>query len=157
MYVSVREDGVTVGFHETLFTQTQAFKTPHSPSHLDFRDQLVDGGLQTLDLLAHLLFALLQPSHHLVEATHPILQASHLDEPVDPEPHNTIVSKNSFDTLKGVICEMLQFRLLVAATIDRPRVSVFKDLGPGSMFYKVRDKYFIKEPNMCSWQISFWS
>lgn len=47
-------------------------------THLDFDHQGIDSGLQTLDLLTHLLFALLQPGHHLGEAVHPSLQATHL-------------------------------------------------------------------------------
>lgn len=47
-------------------------------THLDFDHQGIDSGLQTLDLLTHLLFALLQPGYHLSEAVHPCLQATHL-------------------------------------------------------------------------------
>lgn len=42
-------------------------------THLYFDYQGVDGGLQLLDLFAHLLFPLLQPGDHLVEAVHPLL------------------------------------------------------------------------------------
>jgi len=58
-------------------------RNPVKSTHLDFDYQGVDGGVQLLDLLAHLLLALLQAGHHLVEATHPVLQAAHFDQPVD--------------------------------------------------------------------------
>lgn len=48
-------------------------------THLDFDYQGVDGGVQLPDLFAHLLLALLEPAHHLVEAVHPLLQVTHLD------------------------------------------------------------------------------
>lgn len=55
-----------------------ASQTMHH-THLDFDYQGVDGGVQLPDLFAHLLLALLEPAHHLVEAVHPLLQVTHLD------------------------------------------------------------------------------
>lgn len=52
-------------------------------SHLYFDDQVVNGDVELHDLLAHLLLALLQAGHHLVEAGHPVLQAAHLDQTIN--------------------------------------------------------------------------
>jgi len=53
--------------------------------HLDLGDEGVDGGGQLLDLLGHLLLALLQPADHLVESLHALLQVLHLQQAVDAE------------------------------------------------------------------------
>lgn len=56
---------------------------------LDFDHGRVDGGIQLLDLLAHLLLALLQAGNNLVELIHPVLQVTHLHQPIDPVPQHT--------------------------------------------------------------------
>lgn len=80
-------------------TVTQTELGSVASAYLDFQHQGVDGFLQTLDLFAHLLLALLQAAHHLGEAAHPLLQVLDLHQAVDSETQEQSFQQGAHSTL----------------------------------------------------------